>query len=181
MNQTEWAKLMATDIAWAERVLITAGSFDPVFVVRTPGDDYLIRTTFTERQEKTEALKAIMVFAIAHQATAVSMIAEASQKTVPARPGGSRFSAGVMREVVIAYCSYYDDDGNRQSGQRIHAIIRGSDGRVTGLGLNEDSGAPLMGDFAAILPPANVPDHIREAAKASLPELMARGACRIQH
>jgi hypothetical protein len=150
-------------------------------VVHAADTLHILNASFTSDAAKQRAYSIVRVMAIAHAADAVSMFAEAWVRTVPRRHGESeaewdKRGTDVMpseapdrTEVVSVVLGYRGKAGDRHTLHSLREIIRGDDGKPTGLKPDDtqERGEP-DGDLAELVPAVSPSPGARAEAQALL-------------
>jgi hypothetical protein len=169
-ERAKWAEALAYDADFAEKTLIERGEVLPMFVIHAAGALYILNASFESDAAKQRAYSIVQVMAIAHAADAVSMIAEAWVRSVPQRHGESeaewrKRGTDVMPsqaedriEVVSVVLGYRGKTSDRHTLHSLREIIRGDDGKPTGLKPDDtqERGKPggIMADLVPRVPPS---------------------------
>ena len=175
----DWAKQCAWDVEFAKRVLLDRGEIAPMYVMHTPRGIIPIATDLADKP-RVRALVQLMCFA--HGAIGLTFIGEAWMKAIEddeaLRPGESLAdleqrivlpSESERRvEIVSVVTLYYDATGARQSTTILREILRGADGKPTGLGAEISAADAMIGPGAEILPERRATPDEQAAAKQVL-------------
>jgi hypothetical protein len=176
--QESWAAKLARDIAFAETMLTTRGSLNPMFIIEAGGERFITECRFADPTSKDAAMQFVQLWAVSVDADAITSLSEAWLSTPPI--GTTQDVALTMvpatdparKEVVVAVAVYRDGD-QRRCLQATHQIERNAKGRVTGLGLNltEGEADAMGGNFANLLPASRPSCEQRAHAKAVFDDL----------
>jgi hypothetical protein len=174
-TRAEWRGWMLHDMAFAEARLRKIGSVIQTFVLHgIDGQKVILAAPFTSGAQRDGVLKFLKAVCIAHQAAGFSCITEAwvgmaaDQAEVEAldRGEGLRVSEReTRREVISVMLIYRDSAGQRQALGMLREIVRGADGKATGvtpMADIPDDDAEVNPDFGGIphILSAETPDRL---------------------
>jgi hypothetical protein len=165
---TDWREMLAFNMEFAESRLIEAGDVRPMATVH--GSDntaHTIAMNMSDDAHKEQSLRFVRLLATAHDADAVSTIGEMWMRTMFPYHGESEaeYMARVdavrprdaedRKEVVMCQLYYRDAAGSVRELSNSREIIRGADGKPTGLKPSEYPDAEVIfseGPMTDLLP-----------------------------
>lgn len=164
----EWQAMLERDVAFAERALIAHGQLLPMAVMHAADDAlHVIPLAASSDSALESSNRFLRLMVVKHDAKAVSHMGEmwARHMAPYARESDAEYTERVMatrprdaedrREVVMVQLWYRDRDGEAHELSTSRDIIRGDDGKVTGLGPAPDWDViESEGPWSNMLPPS---------------------------
>lgn len=164
----EWQAMLERDVAFAERTLIAHGQLLPMAVIHARDDAlHVIPLDAANDAALESSNRFLRLMVVKHDAKAVSHMGEmwARHMAPYARESDAEYTERVMatrprdaedrREVVMVQLWYRDRDGEPHELSTSRDIIRGDDGKVTGLGPAPDWDViESEGPWSNMLPPS---------------------------
>jgi hypothetical protein len=141
-----WQKKIEFDMEFAEKTLVECGEVRPMAVL-TDKDDalHIVALDLSTDEMKQKSFRYLRLLAVAHEAKSLSMLGEMWMRALQPYPGESHEAftkralslrardAEDRTEVVMVQSYYRDDAGDLQEVSQTREIIRGDDGKPTGL------------------------------------------------
>jgi hypothetical protein len=185
-----WRQQIEKDMEYCEERLLTDGGLDPLFLIHTKARLLLFPAPWRDESEKDRHYQMVALLCIAESAIGLTSMAEGWFVEAPVRRVGESEAefderlrsmdpdtSELRREVVTCQSSYYDRTGRKVGLMKTREIVRGADGKPTGLatlpGLG-DAVAQHNGRVHRLLPDAPPSHEDRAAAQAFLRQLNTR-------
>jgi hypothetical protein len=175
---TDWNKMLLTNMEFAEERLKESGELAPMAILHCPGNVVnVIAMDLSSDAAKQRSMKLVRLMAVAYRAEAVAMLCEMWMRAMAPYDGESEadYEARVnavrpreaedRREVVMANLYHRNDVGAVVELSQTREIIRGWDGKPTGLAPADEVELLFSeGDMTQVMPPeVPSPEQVRYA------------------
>lgn len=177
----DWVKQNTWNVEFAKRELLERGEITPMFVLHTPSG---LLPIVTDMGDKQRIRAMVQLMCVAHDAMGLTFIGEAWMKYADEndapRPGETLAEleqrivppSELERriEVITVVTQFYTETGDRRVITSLREILRGADGKPTGLNAEVPvpHGADFQGPAAEILPERRATPAMQQAAKQLL-------------
>jgi hypothetical protein len=192
----DWDQQMRFDMEYAKRTILERGQMAPMFVMHTKTGLQVYLTPFADERAKVAVFRLIGLTVLAENAEGLTFMGEFWMRKLPAVPGETPAEARERSkqgptprdaedriEVVLIQTTYRDQaTGERHVINEMREILRGADGKVSGLAATGTGGHDRMeGRIVEIFPEDAPSEAIRHAAAIILAEYKKKFALDFQH
>lgn len=175
----DWQKWLAYDLDFATKVLVDVGHVSQLFVLHSSnGTSRVFNAPFISEEQRRGLLVFLRARCIAHHVVGFSVINEAwmaqvankAEAIAVDRGEGLMPSQRETRREVVQVSLIYRLDEERKALGAIREIVRGADGRATGVAVPQGIPAevkadPNFGAIPNILSPETPPETLVRAAQ----------------
>ena len=185
-----WRQQIEKDMEYCEERLLTDGGLYPLFLIHTKARLLVFPAPWRDESEKDRHYQMVALMCIAESAIGLTSMAEGWLVDAPVRRIGEseaefdeRFrsvdphTSELRREVVTCQSSFFDRSGRKVGLMKTREIVRGADGKPSGLATlpgHGDAVAQHNGRIHRLLPDAPPSHEDRAAAQAFLRQLNTR-------
>jgi hypothetical protein len=161
------------DCDFAEKQIMSHGSLNQMFIMHSKTGSTALGIAWQNDAEKQQALELLHLYSVAHDVRAISTLSEAwmTKHDAPIKGPVLRPSKSERRaEIVMITLSSLEENGEQKVRASIREILRNSDGKVVGLGIEDMGGITekFSGVMVEILPTEPVSQAEQKAAKRQL-------------